>query len=101
LPRARSKETRYFILSCQVSAKELCDYVRGHWQIESMHWLLDVVFREDANKTLNKQLAFNLNVMDKFCLAVLKQLDFGKKMSLRRKKYALSLSFDKYLKQLL
>ena len=96
-----SEETRYFILSCQVSAKELCDYVRGHWQIESMHWLLDVVFREDANKTLNKQLAFNLNVMDKFCLAVLKQLDFGKKMSLRRKKYALSLSFDKYLKQLL
>ena len=96
-----SEETRYFILSCQVSAKELCDYVRGHWQIESMHWLLDVVFREDANKTLNKQLAFNLNVMDKFCLAVLKQLDFGKKMSMRRKKYALSLSFDKYLKQLL
>lgn len=75
--------------------------MRGHWQIESMHWLLDVVFREDANKTLNKQLAFNLNVMDKFCLAVLKQLDFGKKMSMRRKKYALSLSFDKYLKQLL
>ncbi|WP_111677686.1 ISAs1-like element ISSeq10 family transposase [Streptococcus equi] len=95
-----SEESRYFILSCQVSAKELCDYVRGHWQIESMHWLLDVVFREDANKTLNKQLAFNLNVMDKFCLAVLKRLDFGKKMSMRRKKYALSLSFDKYLKKI-
>lgn len=96
-----SDDTRYFILSSQVSAKELCDYVRGHWQIESMHWLLDVVFREDANKTLNKQLAFNLNVMDKFCLAVLKRLDFGKKMSMRRKKYVLSLSFDQYLKRLL
>lgn len=32
-----SEDIRYFILSCQVSAKELCDYVRGHWQIESMH----------------------------------------------------------------
>lgn len=96
-----SEDTRYFILSSQVSAKELCDYVRGHWQIESMHWLLDVVFREDANKTLNKQLAFNLNVMDKFCLAVLKQLDFGKKMSMRRKKYVLGLSFGHYLKRLL
>src|SRR5699024_11801800 len=72
-----------------------------YWQIESLHWLLDVVFREDANKTLNKHLAFNLNVMDKFCLAVLKRLDFGKKMSLRRKKYALSLSFDQYLKKII
>ncbi|CEF52174.1 Transposase DDE domain protein [Lactococcus garvieae] len=37
-----SEEIRYFILSCQVSAKELCDYVRGHWQIESMtgYWML-------------------------------------------------------------
>lgn len=96
----QSEDNRYFILSCQVSAKELCDYVRGHWQIESMHWQLDVVFREDANKTLNKQLAFNLNVMDKFCLAVLKQLDVGKKMSLRRKKFNLGMNFDQYLKRL-
>lgn len=96
-----SEETRYFIFSCQVSAQELCHYVRGHWQIESMHWLLDVVFREDSNKTMNKQLAFNLNVMDKFCLAVLKRLDTGKKMSMRHKKYVLSLSFDKYLSRLL
>lgn len=95
-----SEESRYFILSCQVSAREFEEYVRGLWQIESMHWLLDVVFREDANKTLNKQLAFNLNVMDKFCIAVLKRMDFGKKMSMRRKKYVLSLSFDKYLKKI-
>lgn len=96
-----SEDIRYFILGCQVSAKELCDYVRGHWQIESVHWLLDAVFREDANKTLNKRLAFPLKVMDKFCLAVLKRIDFGKKMSMRRKKYTLSLSFDKYLNSLL
>lgn len=95
-----SEESRYFILSCQVSAREFEEYVRGHWQIESMHWLLDVIFREDANKTLNKQLAFNLNVMDKFYIAVLKRMDFGKKMSMRRKKYVLSLSFDKYLKKI-
>lgn len=96
-----SEESRYFILSSPVSAKELCGYVRGHWQIESLHWSLDVVFREDANKTLNKQLAFNLNVMDKFCLAVLRRLNVGKKMSLRRKKYNLSMAFDHYLDQLL
>lgn len=96
-----TEEVRYFILSSQVSARELGAYVRGHWQIESMHWQLDVVFREDANKTLNKQLAFNLNVLDKFCLAVLKKLDVGKKMSMRRKKFHLGMAFDKYLENLL
>ncbi|MBJ6746719.1 ISAs1 family transposase, partial [Streptococcus sp. 121] len=45
---------RYFILSTKVLADELASYVRGHWKIESMHWLLDVVFREDANKTLTQ-----------------------------------------------
>ncbi len=92
---------RYFILSTKVLADELGSYVRGHWKIESMHWLLDVVFREDANKTLNRQLAFNLNIIDKFCLSVLKNLDVGKKMSLRRKKFHLSMVFDRYLKSLL
>lgn len=62
---------------------------------------MDVVFREDANKTLNKQLAFNLNMLDKFCLAVLKQLDVGKKMSLRWKKFNLGMNFDQYLKKLI
>ncbi|MER0123531.1 ISAs1 family transposase, partial [Streptococcus sp. ZJ100] len=95
------EEVRYFIISFKKTIETVAQCVRGHWQIESMHWLLDIVFREDANKTLNKQLAFNLNVMDKFCLAVLKRLDFGKKMSMRRKKYVLSLSFDQYLKRLL
>ncbi|MFR7848217.1 MAG: hypothetical protein ACLU8S_12070 [Coprococcus phoceensis] len=28
--------------------------VRGHWSIESMHWHLDVTFREDANTTIDK-----------------------------------------------
>ena len=97
----QTKVERYFILSCQVSADELSSYVRGHWKIESMHWLLDVVFREDANKTLNKQLAFNLNIIDKFCLSVLRNLDVGKKMSMRRKKFHLSMGFEKYLKNLI
>lgn len=62
-----------------MSGQELAVSVRGHWRIGSMHWQPDVVFREDANKTLNKQVAFNLNVMNKFCLVVSKQLGVGKR----------------------
>lgn len=35
---------------------------------------LDIVFREDSNKTSNKQLEFKLNFLDKLCWAVLKNL---------------------------
>ena len=33
--------------------------MRGHWSVESMHWHLDVTFREDANTTIDKMAAQN------------------------------------------
>src|ERR1700738_96862 len=42
---------RYFILSRYVSATRLLKVVRSHWSVENqMHWILDVVFAEDANR---------------------------------------------------
>jgi hypothetical protein len=37
---------------------------------ESYHWRLDVTFREDENHTIEKQAAFNLNIMRKLALNV-------------------------------
>ena len=65
-------ETRYYISSTGTNAEEFARCVRGRWAIESMHWHLDVTFREDANKTLDEQAAFNLNIMRKFALSILK-----------------------------
>jgi predicted transposase YbfD/YdcC len=39
---------RFYISSKDLSAKELHDATRAHWGVESMHWQLDVTFREDA-----------------------------------------------------
>ncbi len=47
---ADSREThdvRYDILSRYLSGQRFGEAVRGHWGIESMHWVLDVNFRED------------------------------------------------------
>ena len=44
--------------------------VRGHWSIESMHWHLDVTFREDENTTIDRTAAQNHNIMRKWCLSV-------------------------------
>jgi hypothetical protein len=35
--------------------------VRGHWGIESMHWVLDVNFREDESRTRKRTLGNNLS----------------------------------------
>ncbi len=41
-------QPRYFISSLDVSAEDLLNAVRAHWSIEnSLHWSLDVTFRED------------------------------------------------------
>ncbi|HEP6115443.1 TPA: ISAs1 family transposase, partial [Streptococcus pyogenes] len=75
--------------------------LRGHWQIESMHWLLDVVYHEDHHQTLDKRAAFNLNLIRKMCLYFLKVMVFPKKdLSYRRKQRYISVHLEDYLVQL-
>ena len=76
--------------------------VRGHWSIESMHWHLDVTFREDANTTLDKMAAQNLNIIRKRSLSILKPAEISRhKLSIRKKRFVVSLRPIKYLEELL
>jgi len=96
------EETRCFISSLPVDAKEFGRCIRGHWMVESFHWHLDVTFREDANQTLEKRAAYNLNIINKIALSVLKIADLGMKpMSLKKKRYSISLNPLRFLKMVL
>lgn len=64
------RETRFYITSSADKADKLGTVVRRHWAVESMHWLMDCVFRDDecrirtkhapANFTTIKHMAHNL-----------------------------------------
>ena len=63
---------RYFILSTYVPAKRLLEIVRSHWSIENqMHWILDVVFAEDANRARKDAAPENLGVLRRFAINIL------------------------------
>ena len=96
------KEYRYYISSLKKDIELFRRAVRGHWAVESMHWQLDVTFREDANHTLDKIAAQNQNVIRKWCLSILKLLEIrGKKMSMPRKRFNIGMNPMKYLEEIL
>ena len=94
-------EKRYYISSLPLNVELFARTVREHWSVEIMHWHLDVTFKEDANTTLDKTAAQNLNIINKWCLSILKLFNVGKKMSLRKKRYCISMNARKYLEQIL
>jgi len=97
-----TSETRYFISSLPLDAKEIARAIRGHWMVESHHWHLDVTFREDDNRTLNKQAAYNLNILRKLALSVLKIIHIGNKpLSLKKKRFAIGTNPVKHLEYIL
>ena len=47
----------------------MLDYIRGHWRTEnSCHWVLDAIYREDHNKTRDRNAAANQSVMRRMAL---------------------------------
>ena len=98
----KKTEYRYFISSLKGDIETISRAVRGHWSIESMHWHLDVTFREDANATLDKMSAQNLNIIRKWSLSILKLMELTKKkLSMKKKRFVISLSPIKYLEEVL
>jgi predicted transposase YbfD/YdcC len=68
-----SDEVRYYLSTRYLSGKRFGEAVRGHWGIESMHWVLDVNFREDDSRARERTLANNLSWLRRFAVTLLKR----------------------------
>jgi predicted transposase YbfD/YdcC len=68
-----SKEKRYFISSLPPDASRAAEIIRSHWGVEnSLHWVLDVAFREDDSR-IRAGNAENLALVRKLTHNLLKQ----------------------------
>ena len=69
-----SVETRYFISSLWNDAKKLAEAIRGHWSIEnSLHWILDVAFKEDDSRIRKDNSPANFAVLRHMAVNIIGQ----------------------------
>jgi len=78
-------EQRYYISSHQLNAERLNNIIRNHWGVEnSLHWTLDMTFREDDSRIRRGNAAEVMNVLRKLALNIVK-LNKTRKASMKRK----------------
>lgn len=94
----KSTEIRHYISSLPPEdPSKILRAIRMHWGIESMHWSLDVSFKEDACRVRDETTALNLSWLRKMSLSFLKA-ETSLKVSIRRKQLKLWNKPDYFLK---
>ena len=92
-------ETSYYLGSLPPLARRIGAAIRGHWRIENgLHWVLDVVFREDARRLYDRTTADNVAFLNRLALSVLRGDPSKDSLKVKRKQAGWSTS---YLAQLL
>jgi predicted transposase YbfD/YdcC len=93
-------EVRFYISSLQAKAMLLSKPIRCHWGIENgLHWVLDMAFAEDGNRTRDRVAAQNLALLNRLAVSLLRN-DTSRRCSIRNKRNAAGWN-PNYLRQLL
>ena len=71
--KGRSDEWHYYISSRELTAEDMLKMARAEWSVETMHWLLDVHFREDFCRVIDGNIQQTLNMLRKAALNMVKR----------------------------
>ena len=71
--RADAPVVRHYLLSKYIAPKRLLHVTRSHWGIENqLHWVLDVHFAEDSNRSRCDHAPENLAILRRLALNILR-----------------------------
>lgn len=94
--KEKRREIRYYISS--LGTEDIRDFSRGireEWGIENnLHWHLDVTFKEDKNRTMDKKAQANLNILRKLSLNILKLIKPLYNKSLKLIRFRIGQNFE-------
>lgn len=79
-------DTRTYISSTPLDIERIARGIRGHWGVESMHWLLDVEFKDDLSRYRTGYGAKNMAVVRRFALDLVRQHKATGSVKIRRKR---------------
>ena len=81
-----TSDLRFYISSLPLDVKRFASAARGHWGIEnSLHWCLDVTFREDESRLRERNLTNNIAWLKRFAISLLKQVPDKLSVAMRRR----------------
>nr|WP_254888755.1 ISAs1 family transposase [Salmonella enterica] len=88
---ASEMSIRYYISSKNIDARAFVYAISKHWQIESMHWMLDMKMNEDASRIRRGNAAGIISGIKKMALNLLRDYkSFKAGLKRKRKKAAVS-----------
>lgn len=82
-----TNERRYYLLSLSRNVRLFAKASRQHWGVENgLHWILDVVFKEDQSRAREGYAAQNLATLRRLALNALKRETSKRSMRLKVKR---------------
>jgi predicted transposase YbfD/YdcC len=90
----KQEQTRYFISSLACDASTIGRAVRTHWSIEnSLHWRLDMTFKEDASRIRKDFAPANMAIMRRIAFSLAKART-PKKMTVKRARFRANINWN-------
>jgi predicted transposase YbfD/YdcC len=84
-PDRSTFDTPLYMSSAALDIERLANGVRGHWGVESTHWLLDVAFKDDLSRYRSGHGAKNMAIVRRFALGLVRANKSARSVKTRRK----------------